>query len=79
MNPSIARAPGLAHTVTFEARAKLYEFARFVRFTGKIAARDNATGDLPLFLRALAVVSCSPPGTVDARVESARVFVVHEN
>ena len=32
MNPAIAEgAPRLAHTtVTFEARAKLYEFARFV-------------------------------------------------
>jgi hypothetical protein len=49
MNPSIAGAPGFAHTVSFEARAKLYEFARFVRFSRKIAAIDNATGDLRLF------------------------------
>jgi hypothetical protein len=38
-----------AHTVSFEARAKLYEFARLVRFARKIAATDSATGDLPLF------------------------------
>jgi hypothetical protein len=79
MNPSIAGAPGFAHTVSFEARAKLYEFARFVRFTGKIAAIDNTAGDFSLFFRALAVVSCCPPGTMDARVESAKVFVAHEN
>jgi hypothetical protein len=49
MNPSIAGAPGFAHTVSFEARAKLYEFAHFVRFSRKIAAIDTITGDSPLF------------------------------
>src|SRR4029077_17715981 len=70
VNPSITGAPGFAHTVSFEARAKLYEFARFVRFTGKIAAIDNTAGDFSLFFQALAVVSCSRPGrwTLASRV-----------
>jgi hypothetical protein len=37
-------------TLSFTARAKLYEFAPFVGFAPKIAVPNNAAGDLPLFL-----------------------------
>jgi hypothetical protein len=40
---------GFAHMVSFEVPAKLYEFARLVRFRRKIAATHNATGGSPLF------------------------------
>src|ERR1700724_2798864 len=53
MNPPIAGAAKLAHTVTFAAHAKLYEFAHFVRFSRKIAAIDNTTGDFSLFFSSI--------------------------
>jgi hypothetical protein len=49
MNSPEFGGPGLPTPLAFEARAKLYDFAGLVRFARKIAAADNATGDLPLF------------------------------
>src|ERR1700722_17956720 len=61
-NPSIAGTPGFARTVSFEARAKLYEFARLVRFPRKIAGTDNATGDSPLFFEHWPLYPFARPG-----------------